>query len=412
MPERNVDIIISTRVSGESPGKVAAALNDLKSEVKEVDGALKKTQSSSGGLNKSLGELGGGAGGLKGVLGELKGQIPLMEIATLGGAVMAAGKLAKDSINDYTAYVDQIAKMATYTNTTTEEMSKLYQVTDDLRIPTNNLEMALKTMAEKGTAPSISGLAELSDKYLGLQDPLARAQFLTDNFGRSGQEMAKMMELGSAKIMEQSDAIADWMIVSGKSKEQVDQYLKTMDAWDESIMRVKYNIASNLVPAISGFLQASMNSRDEIEKNRVKWLDWIPAVRGAMEIYQGLKSLLSGKFAAPPAMPSANTQSTLQTYEKMIASNYGTIYTQNRPGVKYGYLGNRAEGGEVLPGNVYKVGEREVEYLSVGAPGLVTPISGGNVTVNITYAPFMSTLDRAEAVDRLKPLIYEAIRQR
>lgn len=411
MGESTVDIIINTRVTGDNSRKVASDLGDLKKEITETKNTMAGAQGASGNLIKSLKDLSSGSGGLKGAFEELKGKIPLMEIVTLGGAVMAAGKLAKDSIADYAGYVEQISKMATYTNTTTEEMSRLYQVTDDLRIPINSLETALKTMAEKGTAPSIEGLAKLSDEYLALQDPVERAKFLTDNFGRSGQEMAKMMALGGKAIRDQAKDIEDWMIVTGKSKKDIENYNKTMDAWDESIMRVKYNIGANLIPAITGFMKASMDSRDEIEKNGLGWTKWIPIVRGAIEVYYALKAAFGGGTTPEiPKVPSG------PSYTPYSGSDSSYSYTSKRPTKAIGFgdlKGYRADGGPVEKGGIYKVGEREAEYLRIGMPGMVIPASaGGNMVIHLTYAPFISTLDKAEAERRLLPLIQGAMRNR
>jgi len=58
------------------------------------------------------------------------------------------------------------------------------------------------------------------------------------------------------------------------------------------------------------------------------------------------------------------------------------------------------------------VGERETEFITVGMPGMVTPMGGG-VTQYITleYSPMISLADREEWEGRLVPFIKQALRQ-
>ena len=52
-----------------------------------------------------------------------------------------------------------------------------------------------------------------------------------------------------------------------------------------------------------------------------------------------------------------------------------------------GFVGARADGGPVLPGGGYLVGERGPEVFRPFSAGSVEPLSGGALTVNVTVAP-------------------------
>ncbi len=54
----------------------------------------------------------------------------------------------------------------------------------------------MKLAAKDGIEPSIENLAKLSDEYLALAPGMERTQFLMDRFGRSGDEMGKLLEKG------------------------------------------------------------------------------------------------------------------------------------------------------------------------------------------------------------------------
>ena len=81
-------------------------------------------------------------------------------------------------------------------------------------------------------------------------------------------------------------------------------------------------------------------------------------------------------------------------------ANYGSIYA-----------GGKADGGDVLPNQSIRVGEREVEYLTLPMGGSVTPSSqGSNVSVVIDYHPLISLGDKAEAERVLAPMVKQALR--
>lgn len=62
-----------------------------------------------------------------------------------------------------------------------------------------------------------------------------------------------------------------------------------------------------------------------------------------------------------------------------------------------GFGGARADGGPVLPGGAYLVGERGPEVFRPTAGGVVEPVSGGGVTVNVSVDGGAPALLRSEA---------------
>ena len=266
-----------------------------------ISGDTKKFEDSMDQVKKTVGETNNSFGSkIKEVgsnLDQLSKQVTgfsMAEIATVGTAaklLQEGVKFAKDSVAEYSAYVDQISIMAAYTATSTEEMSKLYQITDDLRIPLGDLEMALKTMTDKGTAPSIEGIKQLSDVYNSLNTPLEKAQFLTDNFGRAGQDMARLMEMGGDAIQSASDEISDWMIVTGESEDVVKDYLATLDSWGEAMDEVKFRFAQNVTPAVIKFMDAILKTNETVNDGNGAWYRWIPQVRAIETLFVSIKSI-------------------------------------------------------------------------------------------------------------------------
>jgi len=380
MPESNIDLILRTKREGTATEEALEGLNNLKGGLSNIEKAVIGTRSTIGNLDNDMSIFGTNLGSTADLLDGLGVAIPVDPMMLFGEALAIGAQYAKDSINDFSTYAEEISKMASFTGMSTDEMSKLYQVADDLRIPVSDLQMALKTMAEKGTTPSIEGMMELSERYLAIQDPLIQAQFLTNNFGRAGQDMARMMEMGAEKIRDTTSAVQDWMVVTGKTEDQVNDYLEAQDRWQEGQQRLQYEFATNAIPVLTKFMSAVMDTGDKLEENEKAWWRWIPAIRAVETAFVAVQSLFDN-FRTPDVPESG------------------------------GYAGNRASGGGVFPGGTYKVGEREVEYLTFGAPGMVTPSSaGGGHIINVYYSPTVSLADESEAERKLKPFIQAALR--
>ena len=254
MPESNIDLILHTKREGDATQEATAELAEMKTGLTDLEKAMSGTRTTIGGLDRDVNLLGSNLGSAADLVDGLGVALPITPMALFGEALQATGQFVKEAIGDYSDYVMEVDKIASYTGMASEETSKLIQVADDYRIETGQLEMALKTMTEQGTVPTIDGLAQLSDQYLAIQDPLAKAQFLTDNFGRSGMDMARIMELGGENLKTATDEVSKFMIVTGKSKEQAEEYVKALDNWNDSVDGLKYSIASGLVPSLTSLL--------------------------------------------------------------------------------------------------------------------------------------------------------------
>ena len=412
MAESRADIILRTTKEGTGAGDTSKELANVKDQLTNVEKAIAGSRTTIGGLDKDISGLGGNVGSTADLLNGMGASIPISPMMLFGQAIKIGGELARDSIAEYSAYADQISKMASFTSTSTEEMSKLYQITDDLRIPVGDLEMALKTMTGKGTAPSIAGIQELSEKYLAIQDPLARAQFLTDNFGRAGQEMGRLMEMGAAGIDEAANSVAKLLIVTGASKEEIEAYLGALDDWDDAILGIKYSIGQALIPIMTELLNALTISKSE-------WDLFFDSLGTGWERVGNILLALGGKL--PPMTEEveklANAINGINGAYQGMSSSPGAYKNTTRGNLSdranYGsiYAGGKADGGDVLPNQSIRVGEREVEYLTLPMGGSVTPSSqGSNVSVVIDYHPLISLGDKAEAERVLAPMVKQALR--
>jgi hypothetical protein len=121
--------------------------------------------------------------------------------------------------------------------------------------------------SRQGIDVSISGLKELSTKYLSLNEGVDRAQFLMKTFGRSGSEMGKLMEVGADGIDAATKAIADNLIVTAQSKINIENYKRSVDNLNDSWTGVKLTIGNEVIPQLDLLMRVMTKGKDEVEKH-------------------------------------------------------------------------------------------------------------------------------------------------
>ena len=148
-------------------------------------------------------------------------------------------------------YGVQVRGLAMYTGMTTEETSKLIQVADDLKVEFGTLEMAAKFMFKNGLQPSVETLAQLSDKYLAIADPMQKAEFLTKNFGRAGIDMAEAMNRGGAAIRAMAADINPALILTKEQAQAAEDLRAAQDNLNDSVNALSVSLGTQLLPALT-----------------------------------------------------------------------------------------------------------------------------------------------------------------
>lgn len=196
-------------------------------------------------------------------------------------AILNTGKMAfqtvesvvNQTVGAYADYAEQVKDMSRITGDSVEETSRMIQVADDLTISYESMMTAMQAATRKGIDTSVEGMAKLADEYLKLPEGLARAKFLMDSFGRSGSEMATMMEKGSQGIRDMAGAVEDGLIMTDQAVQQARDYKLAIDALDDSITALKYSAGSWAAPGMAAmadwwaklFSGKTMNADDAAE---------------------------------------------------------------------------------------------------------------------------------------------------
>jgi hypothetical protein len=167
---------------------------------------------------------------------------------TMGAVVVGALNKAKDAAM---AYNQQVKDFMLVTGGSAEQASRLIQVADDAAISYETLTASMRLGIKNGVEPTIESIAKLSDEYLNLAPGVDRGQYLMDKFGRSGLNMARMMELGSEKLLEMNATIEDGLVATQEAIDQSEEYRLNVDKLNDSWEALKVTMGNEVIPVLN-----------------------------------------------------------------------------------------------------------------------------------------------------------------
>ena len=203
-----------------------------------------------------------GIGGTAGLVG--------MAAVTMGAAIVTGLSKAKDAAQ---AYDQQVKELMLRTGGTAEETSRLIQTVDDAGISYETLSTAMRFAVKNGIEPNIESIARLSTEYLALNGPVERGQFLLDKFGRSGMDMARIMDMGGEAILRMSDAVEANLIVTDSAIRASEEYRVNVDNLKDSFDGLKVKIGNEVIPVMNNFFRAMENGQRNASARQQAWND-------------------------------------------------------------------------------------------------------------------------------------------
>jgi hypothetical protein len=240
------------------------------------------------GLKGSKGHLQEFKGGLNDIVQKLTGFNVASLVGAAGISMLAKGVV--DAIKETQTYNQSMLQLSRVTGAGVEETSRMVQWTDDLGLELGTLETAARGAAMKGIVLTTDSLAKMSDEYLKLSPGVERNTFLLKNFGRSGLEMARVMEVGSTKIKDMSGAIEGNLIVTEKAAKQSEMLRRNIDDLSDALTGYKYAIGNYVIPIINDWIAANKKANDELAGQKSllggeTWIviDWTDKYRKAAE---------------------------------------------------------------------------------------------------------------------------------
>jgi hypothetical protein len=188
----------------------------------------------------------------------------LMGLATNGIALTAIIKGLeegfKQTVGVAQEYDQSVRDLMLSTGGSAEATSRLIQVVDDAGVSYDTLKTAMKFAVKNGIEPSTESLMKLSDQYLALAPGVERGQFLLERFGKSGLNMARVMELGSSAIKEMNGSVESGFVLTEKSIQASEEYRINLDTLNDSVESVKIGIGNGLLPVLNQIAQGMKNT--------------------------------------------------------------------------------------------------------------------------------------------------------
>ncbi len=247
---------------------------------------------------RTIDEATGGNGNIIGSFTELQSAIGLGKEALdlIQGAY-------NQTVGAAAAYADQVGQLSRITGMSTESSSRLLDVTDKMGVEFGQLETALRFMSKNGVEPSIQGIAQLSDQYRALSDPIDRNNFLIKEFGRSGLDMAMLMNQGSAAIERMAGETNKYLLLSQQQYDASVQNKIATKEFNEAIEAQKIALGNELMPTLTKVLNYETDWMNALEQAREE------GVKGYFQINQRAQAIMQEAEAARAAT-SANQDNT------------------------------------------------------------------------------------------------------
>jgi len=172
-------------------------------------------------------------------------------VALAGVAVKKIVDFTREAIDETNAYNMAVADQARVIGEDVESMSRLVQVANDVFISQEQLKTAFAAASRQGIDVSIEGIQRLADEYLALPAGVERAEFVLKTFGRTGEEMGKLLELSGGGIRSAMDAVEDSIVVTDEAVKSTLAYKQMVDDLKDSWEGFTYTLGNKVIPVIT-----------------------------------------------------------------------------------------------------------------------------------------------------------------
>src|SRR3990172_5382323 len=165
-------------------------------------------------------------------------------------AIFTVSKGLDATIGSYVQYGQQVRELSTNFGISTEETSRLIQVSDDFKISVEEVRTSLQLAAKNGFEPSVENLAKLADRLQAMESPTERAAELSKIFGRNWAVLNPLLAEGGDAIRDQAAAVENSLILTEDSVAATREWELALDDWEDSIQAAKIGIGSFLVEGL------------------------------------------------------------------------------------------------------------------------------------------------------------------
>lgn len=175
--------------------------------------------------------------------------------AGLGIVQAAIGGIEKAydlTIGKTVQYASQVKDLATVLDLSAEETSKLVSLSNKFGVSTETLTRSLEMMTKRGMAPSLEGLAQLSDQIMAIKDPVERAKELSDIFGRSWVSLMPIIEKGGATILAAGEEAHKFgLVLSEEDVAAAEKFTVASNTLKEALDGLTTKLTKDAIPGLA-----------------------------------------------------------------------------------------------------------------------------------------------------------------
>ena len=205
-----------------------------------------------GGFNAILSKLGLSNEKIK----EINNKLPEMaaKFALVSAAIGAVVKFTKEAVDETIKYGDAMNDLSLATGQPAEDMSRLAGAAERFGVDYKTLMSGLGSATKKGVDTSIDSLLNLADQYNAIKDPIQQAKFMTEIFGASGPEMARIFRRGSDDIVAAMGDVSKSLVWDSEKQKTIDDYQYALEDLKQSFSALKVEVGLAVMPSITNFL--------------------------------------------------------------------------------------------------------------------------------------------------------------
>ena len=217
-------------------------------------------------------------GAAEGAMGKFKaGSTAAMDIVKANAGTFALGAgaaMATFAAHAVTAFQDlalEAGKFSSATGLAVDDASRWLEVAGDLGIDAGNIETAIGKMnkelgsnpgllkslgddviyAKDGTINANDTFLKLVDRLKGIKDPTERAKEASKLFGKSWQNVAQIIDIGSGDIKRRLGEVADTKVNNQDELDKARKFRDSMDDLKDKAEELGLKLGEALIPVLS-----------------------------------------------------------------------------------------------------------------------------------------------------------------
>ena len=248
-----IPIITDLQDQGLKQAKIA--FGNFKTAVRDAEGGLGKFKAGAGSVLDTVGQHAG-------------------LFAVAGAAAFA--KFALSGVQAFSTLALESGKFADATGLAVEDASRWKEVSGDIGIGAETLQMGIGKMNKTlGASPELfkdlgievkktrDGATDVNGTFLsvierlrGIKDPAEKARVATQLLGKGWQSMAELINMGSAELTASLKSVSEEQIISAAELQKAKDYRDATNDLGDAFTKLKYSAGESLIPLLTKGAQA------------------------------------------------------------------------------------------------------------------------------------------------------------